>query len=94
MIKFIKAEVPVGWQSPAAAPSPVAAERRPPARPESPAMPQRAGSETGVPTAAVSAPVAEKRTGPVAFNKEEFKNDPLIKKALEVFKGTIVEVRA
>jgi hypothetical protein len=30
----------------------------------------------------------------VPFNKEDFKNDPLIQKALEVFKGTIVEVRA
>ncbi|MCG3150168.1 MAG: DNA polymerase III subunit gamma/tau [Verrucomicrobiae bacterium] len=28
-----------------------------------------------------------------AVNPEEFKNDPLIKKALEIFKGTIVEVR-
>ena len=31
---------------------------------------------------------------PFVFDKEGFKNDPLIKKALEVFKGTIVEVRA
>ena len=29
--------------------------------------------------------------GPVDLN--EFKNDPLIKKALEVFKGQIVDVR-
>jgi DNA polymerase-3 subunit gamma/tau len=28
------------------------------------------------------------------FSKEDFKNDPLIRKALEIFKGTIVEVRA
>jgi hypothetical protein len=28
------------------------------------------------------------------LSKEDFKNDPLIKKALEIFKGTIVEVRA
>jgi hypothetical protein len=28
------------------------------------------------------------------FSKEDFKNDPLIQKALEIFKGTIVEVRA
>ncbi len=28
------------------------------------------------------------------FSKDDFKNDPLIKKALEIFKGTIVEVRA
>ena len=31
---------------------------------------------------------------PFVFDKEGFKNDPLIQKALEVFKGTIVEVRA
>jgi len=31
---------------------------------------------------------------PVAFDKESFKNDPLIQKALEIFKGQIVEVRA
>jgi DNA polymerase-3 subunit gamma/tau len=30
----------------------------------------------------------------VSFNKEDFKNDPLIQKALEIFKGQIVEVRA
>ena len=33
-----------------------------------------------------------KKTEP--FNKEDFKKDPLIQKALEIFKGTIVEVRA
>ena len=31
---------------------------------------------------------------PAQLNPADFKNDPLIKKALEVFKGTIVEVRA
>ena len=30
---------------------------------------------------------------PVQLDHAEFKNDPLIKKALEIFKGTIVEVR-
>ncbi len=93
MIKFIKAEAPASWaRKPAAAPPPpVAAERQSLARTESsPAnAPQRAGSETGAPAAP-----AEKKTAPVAFNKDEFKNDPLIKKALEIFKGTIVEVRA
>ena len=29
-----------------------------------------------------------------ACGEEDFKNDPLIKRALEIFKGTIVEVRA
>jgi DNA polymerase-3 subunit gamma/tau len=39
-------------------------------------------------------PAVELKSAPVAFNKETFKNDPLIQKALEVFKGQIVEVRA
>jgi hypothetical protein len=30
---------------------------------------------------------------PRLTSPEEFKNDPLIKQALEIFKGTIVEVR-
>jgi hypothetical protein len=30
----------------------------------------------------------------VPYSKDDFKNDPLIKKALEIFKGQIVEVRA
>ena len=37
---------------------------------------------------------ATKEKAPVAFNKNDFKNDPLIQKALEIFKGQIVEVRA
>ena len=40
-----------------------------------------------------SAPAKEKSTT-IPFNKETFKNDPLIQKALEIFKGQIVEVRA
>jgi DNA polymerase-3 subunit gamma/tau len=40
-----------------------------------------------------AAPGKEK-SAPVTFNKNDFKNDPLIQKALEIFKGQIVEVRA
>jgi hypothetical protein len=43
---------------------------------------------------AAPAPAAEKKSAPVAFNKDTFKNDPLIQKALEIFKGSIVEVRS
>ena len=43
-------------------------------------------------TAAAAAKPVE--AAPVAFSKEDFKNDPLIQRALEIFKGTIVEVRA
>ena len=83
MIKFIKAEAPAGWERPAVAapaPAPVAAKVAP---------------ATTVTKSVEAAPAAaEKKTAPVAFNKDEFKNDPLIKKALEIFKGTIIEVRA
>jgi DNA polymerase-3 subunit gamma/tau len=44
---------------------------------------------------AVSAvPAAKEKPASVPFNKNDFKNDPLIQKALEIFKGQIVEVRA
>ncbi len=76
--KFIVAEAPVG-RVPVAPPSPAA-----PAAPAAKAAPAAAKSV---------APAAEKKSS-VAFNKDDFKNDPLIQKALEVFKGQIVEVRA
>ena len=38
-------------------------------------------------------PAAGKAAEPVKKNLDDFKNDPLIKKALEIFKGTIVEVK-
>jgi DNA polymerase-3 subunit gamma/tau len=44
------------------------------------------------PRPAPSKPAAAPASAP--FNKEDFKNDPLIRKALEVFKGQIVEVRS
>jgi hypothetical protein len=53
--------------------------------PTSPAPPAKPA--TGV------APVKEKLAS-VPFSKDDFKNDPLIQKALEMFKGQIVEVRA
>jgi len=39
-------------------------------------------------------PATREKPASVAFNKSDFKNDPLIQKALEIFKGQIVEVRA
>ena len=87
MIKFIKAEAPAGWDRKAVAatsppaPVPVAAKSAP-------------ATAAAKPTEAAPAAPAEKKTAPVAFNKDDFKNDPLIQKALEIFKGTIVEVRA
>ena len=53
-------------------------------------------AKTGdVPTATQrqAPPAAEKKPAPMALNKNDFKDDPLIKRALEVFRGQIVEVR-
>jgi DNA polymerase-3 subunit gamma/tau len=45
--------------------------------------------------AAPAAPATRKaKAEPASVGVEEFKNDPLIKQALEIFKGQIVEVRA
>ena len=83
MIKFIKAEAPAGWhQKAAAAPAPAAP------------VTAKTAPATAKPAEAAPAPAAEKKSAPVPFNKDDFKNDPLIQKALEIFKGTIVEVRA
>jgi len=81
-IKFIKAEAPAiaaPRQSEGGSVSMLIA---------SPAAP------TVLKTSASVAVVAEKKSAAVPFNKESFKNDPLIQKALEIFKGQIVEVRA
>ncbi len=84
-VKFIKAEVPAR------------AEGLPP-QSVAPAF-AKADSATSPPAPAPALkpiPGAAKadKPQPFTFDKESFKNDPLIKKALEVFKGTIVEVRA
>jgi len=83
-IKFIKAEAPVGRVKPAVQ-TPVAPAAAPQAAPATGASKQI--------TAGVSPP-AEKKSAPVAFNKDTFKDDPLIQKALEIFKGQIIEVRS
>ena len=79
-IKFIKAEAPAGWQrfQPASTPTAQCTTKEGPASVQSPAPPAALKDK------AVSAP----------FSKEDFKNDPLIQKALEMFKGQIVQVRA
>jgi len=91
MIKFIKAEAPAGWvrQSATYAPAPATA----PARPAAATAPATAPAKSAE-TAPASTAAPEKKTAAVPFSKEDFKNDPLIQKALEVFKGTIIEVRA
>jgi DNA polymerase III subunit gamma/tau len=88
-LKFVKAEAPAGWHSApaeaAAAPAPA-----PAAAPARKSPPPTATPKPGTPPPAPS----KDKPAPVPFSKDEFKNDPLIQKALEVFKGQIVEVRA
>ena len=89
-IKFVKAEAPVGQIARPAMTTPVAPV------PPAPAAPKAGEGVPAVPAAvkpAASSP-AKAKSAPVAFNKADFKNDPLIQKALEIFKGQIVEVRA
>jgi DNA polymerase-3 subunit gamma/tau len=85
-IKFIKADAPAPRTAVPAEPAapPATAPATKPA-PNAPAPSK--------PAAAPAAPIKEKLAA-VPFSKDDFKNDPLIQKALEIFKGQIVEVRA
>ena len=81
-IKFIKADAPAGRTRLAPTVVPTAAPVT---------TPKTASASAAKPIAPTA---KEKPSAPVPFNKDDFKNDPLIQKALEVFKGTIVDVRA
>jgi DNA polymerase III subunit gamma/tau len=78
--KFVVAEAPAE-RVPVTVPPPASAAPAPPAPKSAPATKTAAASSSD-------------KKAPVAFNKDDFKNDPLIQKALEIFKGQIVEVRA
>ena len=80
-IKLVKAEAPASWSE--------AKATAPPAPPMAPA----ATTGSAVASPSPSGPRKEKLTT-APINAEEFKNDPLIRQALEIFKGRIVEVRA
>jgi DNA polymerase III subunit gamma/tau len=87
-IKFIKAETP-----PHRVRASVAPEIPEPVKSPEPAA--RPAAQTPVPTARSAPAAAPAKDKPaVLLSKEDFKNDPLIQKALEIFKGQIVEVRA
>ncbi len=60
-----------------------------PARPAAPATPPAPAKPA---TPAAARPATEKVV-PIKIDPVEFKNDPLIKEALELFKGTLVEIR-
>jgi DNA polymerase III subunit gamma/tau len=85
-VKLIKAEAPPGW-SPVADLAAAPAAELPTAAPTAASAP-RAGAP------AVSSAPKKKVPLPQKLNVEDFKNDPLIMKALEIFKGQIIEVRA
>ena len=77
-IKFVKAEAPVAGKIQQPVKVAPATEASPPVAAK----------------ATAAATVSARQKASVAFNKNDFKNDPLIQKALEIFKGQIVEVRA
>ena len=81
--KFIKAEAPANRAVPAA--EPVTAPAQIP-KTSAPNAPSKAATTTP--------PPPKEKSVSVPFSKDDFKNDPLIQKALEIFKGQIVEVRA
>jgi DNA polymerase-3 subunit gamma/tau len=65
----------------------------PPNRKSAPAA-TPASAPAPAPVPAKTAAAEPAKTEPVSFDKDNFKNDPLIQKALEVFKGQIVDVRS
>ncbi len=85
-VKFIQHERPVGY-IPAAPPTLTTAAPPVISAPASGAQTPSAATAAAPARAALPAKSAP-------FNKNDFKNDPLIQKALEIFKGQIVEVRA
>jgi hypothetical protein len=82
--KFVVAEKPGGAET---VPGPVEPAPATAKAPKVPAAPPPIGGDAAVKSAAPA------KSMPVPFNKDDFKNDPLIQKALEVFKAQIVEVR-
>jgi DNA polymerase III subunit gamma/tau len=88
-LKFIKAEAPARR----ATLPPATTTAAEPAPPAAPAAPKATAPATAKSAPAATLPAKDKPTS-ISFSKDDFKNDPLIQKALEIFKGTIVEVRA
>jgi DNA polymerase-3 subunit gamma/tau len=68
----------------------------PPNRPVAPAIPAAPAPAPPASAAGPAAAAAPPRQNPppVSAGKDDFKNDPLIQKALEIFKGQIVDVRS
>ena len=80
-VKFIQHEAPAGY-----VPAVIA--------PLTASTPAAVAAPASTPPPASREIPAAKEKASIPFNKNDFKKDPLIQKALEIFKGTIVEVRA
>jgi len=93
-IKFIQAEAPshaLRTASPPDPEDPEAPESTPASAPAPTAEPSPSRATAPIP----AEPAKPARpTPPQPIDMDEFKKDPLIQKALEIFKGQIVEVRA
>jgi DNA polymerase-3 subunit gamma/tau len=77
-VKLVQAVLPYPRPQPITEEAAPAASRPVAAKPANPAGGAQAGKE---------------KPAPIVMNADDFKNDPLIKKALEIFKGQIVEIR-
>jgi DNA polymerase-3 subunit gamma/tau len=86
-VKFIKAEAPARSANLVA---PVTATAPPP----QPAPVTTTPPPAPGPARSAAPPPPKEKLVSVPFNKNDFKDDPLIQRALDVFKGQIVEVRA
>lgn len=93
-VKVVKASAPmqkaVATPQVTAAPAPAPAIATTAQSVPAPAAP----APTAGPARSASGHVAKEKAAPVSFSQADFKNDPLIQKALELFRGRIVEVRA
>ena len=90
-VKFTKADGPAPRT--ALAPPP-ALEMPAPVAPVAVAPMAAPPAPPAAPPSVEAKPAAGGKPKPVRLDPSEFKNDPLIKQALEIFKGQIVEVRA
>ena len=87
-IKFVIAEDP---NRPATDAAPIAET----ASPVVAAPPKQPGSAPPpVPATVITQPKPQRPAASANLSAQDFKNDPLIQKALEIFKGQIVEIRA
>jgi hypothetical protein len=84
VLKFVKGGVPVPGAAAAAAPAPVQVK---------PAVGSSGASGGGGNAPIRTRPEKPVPVVPIKLDPAEFKNDPLIREAIELFKGQLVEVR-